>query len=332
MSILYKTPLMPFLPSPTPPLSSNNNFAYPIISFSHPSSSSPRCFSSLSEMDGTVGQCLYPLHRTKTIHLVRHAQGIHNVEGEKDNNAYLSEELFDAHLTPLGWRQVDNLRKHVYECGVNKKIELVIVSPLLRTMQTAVGVFGGERYMDGINAPPLMVENAGKSNHPAISSLHSPPFIAVELCREHLGVHPCDRRRSISEYRSIFPAIDFSLIESDEDVLWRADVREKDDEVAVRGQKFLNWLWTRKEKEIAVVSHSGFLYHTLRGFGNDCYPSVKSEICTHFANCELRSVVLVDRGMIGSDPATTNYPGKNPQGLDLPSDVAEEIQPQKRES
>ncbi|KAJ6685697.1 BROAD-SPECIFICITY PHOSPHATASE YOR283W-RELATED [Salix purpurea] len=332
MSILYNTPLMPFLPSPTPPLSSNNNFAYPIISFSHPSSSSPRCFSSLSEMDGTVGQCLYPLHRTKTIHLVRHAQGIHNVEGEKDNNAYLSEELFDAHLTPLGWRQVDNLRKHVYECGVNKKIELVIVSPLLRTMQTAVGVFGGERYMDGINAPPLMVENAGKSNHPAISSLHSPPFIAVELCREHLGVHPCDRRRSISEYRSIFPAIDFSLIESDEDVLWRADVREKDDEVAARGQKFLNWLWTRKEKEIAVVSHSGFLYHTLRGFGNDCYPSVKSEICTHFANCELRSVVLVDRGMIGSDPATTNYPGKKPQGLDLPSDVAEEIQPQKRES
>ncbi|KAJ6335397.1 hypothetical protein OIU78_012096 [Salix suchowensis] len=273
---------MPFLPSPTPPLSSNNNFAYPIISFSHPSSSSPRCFSSLSEMDGTVGQCLYPLHRTKTIHLVRHAQGIHNVEGEKDNNAYLSEELFDAHLTPLGWRQVDNLRKHVYECGVNKKIELVIVSPLLRTMQTAVGVFGGERYMD------------------------------VELCREHLGVHPCDRRRTISEYRSIFPAIDFSLIESDEDVLWRADVREKDDEVAARGQKFLNWLWTRKEKEIAVVSHSGFLYHTLRGFGNDCYPSVKSEICTHFANCELRSVVLVDRGMIGSDPATTNYPGKKP--------------------
>ena len=32
--------------------------------------------------------------------------------------------------------------------------------------------------------------------------------------------------------------------------------------------------------------------------------------------------------MIGSDPATTNYPGKKPQGLDLPSDVAEEIQPQ----
>lgn len=37
---------------------------------------------------------------------VRHAQGIHNVEGEKDHSAYMSYDLFDAHLTPLGWNQV----------------------------------------------------------------------------------------------------------------------------------------------------------------------------------------------------------------------------------
>ncbi|ONM19132.1 Phosphoglycerate mutase-like protein [Zea mays] len=78
-------------------------------------------------------------------------------------------------------------------------------------MQTAVGVFGGEKYTDGVNAPPLMVENAGHSGRPAVSSLNCPPFIAVETCREHLGVHPCDKRRSITEYRPLFPAIDFSL-------------------------------------------------------------------------------------------------------------------------
>lgn len=276
--------------------------------------------SSLSAMDSSVGQSLYPLHRCKTIHLVRHAQGIHNVEGEKDHKAYLSEELFDAHLTPLGWKQVANLKKHVDACGLSKKIELVITSPLLRTMQTAVGVFGGEGYMDGIDAPLLMVANAGKSSHPAISSLNCPPFIAVELCREHLGVHPCDRRRSISEYKLIFPAIDFSMIESDADILWKPDTREKDEELAMRGMKFLNWLWTRPEKEIAVVTHSGFLIHTLSAFGNDCHPSIKSEISKSFSNCELRSVVIVDRGMIGSDSSTTNYPGKIPSGPDLPSD------------
>lgn len=97
-------------------------------------------------MDTSSGQgILYPLHRTKTLHLVcgnfsfvhwsmlcfsysedhllnfksivnceliqsciqvRHAQGFHNVEGDKDPKAYLSYDLFDASLTPLGWKQV----------------------------------------------------------------------------------------------------------------------------------------------------------------------------------------------------------------------------------
>ncbi|GMJ02533.1 hypothetical protein like AT5G64460 [Hibiscus trionum] len=272
-------------------------------------------------MDVTSSPGLYPLHRCKTLHLVRHAQGVHNVAGEKDFSNYLSEEYFDAHLTPLGWQQVDNLRKHVHETGLSRKIELVIVSPLLRTLQIAVGVFGGEGYKDGT---PMMIENTGESNRPAISSLNCPPIVAVELCREYLGVLPCDRRKSISEYRHVFPAIDFSLIDSNEDNLWEANSREKKEEVPTRGMKFLNWLWTREEREIAVVNHRGFLRHTLSVFGNDCHPSVKSEICTHFANCELRSVVLVDRCMLGSYPATINYPGKFPNGLDLPSDVADE--------
>jgi len=37
---------------------------------------------------------------------VRHAQGFHNVEGDKNPDAYLSYDLFDASLTPLGWNQV----------------------------------------------------------------------------------------------------------------------------------------------------------------------------------------------------------------------------------
>ncbi|KAL9685154.1 hypothetical protein QQ045_022601 [Rhodiola kirilowii] len=260
------------------------------------SSSVALCSSSLSEMDSTAGPTLYPLHRCKTLHLVRHAQGHHNVAGEKNHDEYMSEEYFDASLTPLGWQQVDNLRKHVQACGLSKKIELVIVSPLTRTIQTAVGVFGGGDCTDGVDAPPLMSANAGDSNRAAISSLNCPPFLSVELCREHMGIHPCDRRRSITQYESLFPAIDFSLIENNEDVLWKADIREKNEEVAERGMKFLNWIWTREEKEIAVVSHSGFLYHTLSTFGHDCHPSVKSEITNHFANCELRSVVIVDRG------------------------------------
>ncbi|XP_062082703.1 phosphoglycerate mutase-like protein 1 isoform X2 [Humulus lupulus] len=193
-----------------------------------------------------------------------------------------------------------------------------------KTLQTAVGVFGGEGYTDRLDVVPLMAANAGNSKRPAISSLDAPPILAVELCREHLGVHPCDRRRSISEYQYLFPAVDFSLIESDEDVLWKATVRETIEEVTARGLKFLNWLWTRQEKEIAIVTHSGFLFHTLKALGDDCHPLVKREIGKHFANCELRSMVIVDKSMAGSDPSTTNYPGKIPSGLDLPSDAADD--------
>ncbi|XAR48471.1 hypothetical protein NMG60_11031297 [Bertholletia excelsa] len=265
-------------------------------------------------MDNAMGPSLYPLHRCKTIHLVRHAQGIHNVEAEKDYNNYLLPELFDAHLTPLGWQQVDNLRKHVQASGISQKIELVITSPLLRTMQTATGVFGGEDYVDGVDVPPFMAANTGNSGRPAVSSLKCPPVVAIEDCREYLGVYPCDKRRSISEYKSLFPAIDFSLIESDDDIFWKPDIREKNEEMAARGMKFLNWLLMRKEREIAVVTHSAFLTQTLSAFGNDCHQSIKSEMCKPFNNCELRSLVLVDRSMVGSVSSTTNYPGKIPSG------------------
>ncbi|KAH9295317.1 hypothetical protein KI387_038905, partial [Taxus chinensis] len=231
-----------------------------------------------TDMAKTPDSGLYPLHRCKILHLVRHGQGYHNVEGEKDFKAYMSPEFLDASLTPLGWEQVNNLRKHIGNNGIASRIELVVTSPLTRTMQTAVGVFGGVSYIDGDSSPPLMVAGVGKSNHNAISSSNCPPVIAVELCREHLGVHPCDKRKSITEYLPLFPAIDFSLVETDEDYLWKPDVREKIEEVAARGRSFFNWLLTRKENEIAVVSHSGFLTHTLASFGKDCNPSVRNEI------------------------------------------------------
>ncbi|KMS99618.1 hypothetical protein BVRB_1g021890 isoform A [Beta vulgaris subsp. vulgaris] len=249
---------------------------------------------------------LYPLHRCKILHLVRHAQGIHNVEGAEKYKT--SPELIDPCLSSLGWEQVQNLRKHVCATGLLQRIELVITSPMLRTMQTAAVVFGGGNHESEMSETPLMVGN-GKNDHSTVSSQNCPPFITQELCRERLGVNTCDKRGSISEYKSLFPAIDFSLIESDEDILWREDVRESDEELSARGVKFMKWLWTRKEREIAIVTHSAFLFQTLPEFGDDCHPSTKNEICKFFANSELRSVILVDKSLTGIDEVRTNYPG-----------------------
>uniref|UniRef100_A0A0A9C1B5 Phosphoglycerate mutase family protein n=1 Tax=Arundo donax TaxID=35708 RepID=A0A0A9C1B5_ARUDO len=237
-------------------------------------------------MEASADTALYPLHRCKTVYLVRHAQGIHNVEGDKDPSAYNSLALLDAHLTPLGWKQAECLREHVNKSGLAKRIELVISSPLLRAMQTAVGVFGGENNTDGVSAPPLMVENT--------------------------GVYPCDKRRTITEYRTLFPAIDFSLIENDEDALWEPDVREANDSVAARGIKFIDWLWTREEKEIAIVSHCGFLFRTLSMYSKECHPTIQEELSKLFENCELRSIMLVDRSVLGSDSSSWNYSGMIP--------------------
>ncbi|KAM7266423.1 hypothetical protein ACFE04_004320 [Oxalis oulophora] len=226
----------------------------------------------------------------KILHLIRHAQGIHNVQGQNDRNALLSHKLLDAQLSPLGLQQIDLLRKHVYGSGLLNKIELVITSPMTRTMQTTMGVFGQKV----IEEPSKTHENNG---HHKLSTSNCLPIVAVELCRERLGVNPCDQRRNISDYRSIFPQIDFSLIENDEDSLWKAEIREAKQDVAARGVKFLKWLWTRPEKEIAVVSHGIFLQQTLTALENHSPsdPSLQSELYKRFDNCEMRTVAIVDR-------------------------------------
>ncbi|KAM1014336.1 hypothetical protein ACFX2C_044333 [Malus domestica] len=91
-----------------------------------PPRSSVLCLSSPPDMDATTGPSLYPLHRTKTLHLVRHAQGIHNVEGDKDHAAYMSYDLFDAHLTPLGWSQYLPAVLDILYCIVNISVSLML--------------------------------------------------------------------------------------------------------------------------------------------------------------------------------------------------------------
>ncbi|KAL3698924.1 hypothetical protein R1sor_016946 [Riccia sorocarpa] len=267
----------------------------------------------------------YPLQRSKNIYLVRHGQGFHNVAGEMDFGAYMSPEFFDASLTSRGWQQVAALRNHVRSNGVASSLQLVVVSPLTRTLQTAVGVFGGDDILNGNSTEtPLMIDGVGKDKHKAVSSVGAPPFVAVEWCREHMGLHPCDQREPIRTYRSLFPAIDFSDVESDEDILWSATVRESQEDLIGRAKNFVKWILKRRETEIAVVSHSGFLRHLMSTFGDDCSSKVQSELHKYFQNCEMRSIVLVDkRAEEESKVPTKDFPGGIPSGADAPSDSVE---------
>ncbi|KAE8659223.1 Nudix hydrolase [Hibiscus syriacus] len=272
-------------------------------------------------MNTAAAQFPYPWQRCKIIHLVRHGQAMHNVEGDKDRKALLSDHLFDAQLSPLGLQQVCKLRNDVHASGLLKKIDLVITSPLYRTMQTAMGVFGSESQADGGNNDKFSAIPSG---------LNCPPIMAVELCRDRLGQRPCDMRRRVSECQDLFPSIDFTMasslaiiylsvfevcivfvyvlifdgmdqMDSEEDSMWNPDVRESEDEMAARMVLFMEWLWTRPEQEIVIVSHGIILQHILYVLGNDCHPTVRSALCKRFDNCELRSVVIVDKSLRVAD-------------------------------
>lgn len=259
----------------------------------------------------TFGVSMYPVHRSKVIHIVRHGQGYHNVAGELDHSSYMSWDFADASLTDLGWQQAEALHAHLDATGIMSQVELVVVSPLLRTLQTAAGVFGRPTLPEGESEESsLMTSGLGKSPHAAISRQNSFKFVANEWCREQNGVHPCDRRSDISFYKKSFPGVDFSEVETDKDTWWHETKRETAQELFARARGFVRWLLKRPESRIAVVSHSSFIFHMCHLFGAECSDVVRKEIQTGFRNCEMRSVVISDRLATGApSTAFSDFPG-----------------------
>ncbi|KAG4194010.1 hypothetical protein ERO13_A06G029900v2 [Gossypium hirsutum] len=239
-----------------------------------------------------------PSGACKTLHLVRHAQGMHNLESEKSRDPLTSFEFFDAQLSSQGWQQVRQKRKDVCANGLLKRIELVITSPMSRTLQTAVGIFHGEDQPELSDVTSYEEGNGRISDNDQQPTFNRPPIIALEVCRERLGKYECDKRGTISHYRSHFPAVDFSLIENEDDILWEANKREPFGDVLARGMKFINWLWTRKETEIAVVSHGVFLQEAFELINTNKYRALKVR-APRFENCEIRSVRISYESVMG---------------------------------
>lgn len=105
--------------------------------------------------------------------------------------------------------------------------------------------------------------------------------------------------------RRQYPAVDFSELASESDVMWRPNYRESHEELYQRGKVFVQWLLWREERRIAVVTHSSFIWHMMRLFGADCSPVVRKETQDGFTNCEMRNLVLVDQKAVA--PARCTY-------------------------
>ena len=164
----------------------------------------------------------------KVLYFIRHGTALHNVlfweQGEKVYSKYRD--------TPLVKKGVEEA-KHLGETWEDiDKIELIITSPLLRTLQTTDNIFCKKNI----------------------------PIIALDCVMEYSqGLDCCNHRKSITEYKPCYPNVDFSFIEDDIEKGWRHDRYETIEELDERVKEMIGFINTRKEKHIAIVSHSSYI-------------------------------------------------------------------------
>lgn len=167
---------------------------------------------------------------TKNLYCIRHGQALHNVLYKKyGSDIFLNLEYKDTLLTPLGHEQSINLSKTWKNLN---EIQLVVVSPLKRTLQTAQNIFNNKDV----------------------------PMIALDYCREFpLGLHTCNKRSSKDELSILYPNVDFSNLQTNYDELWFPNRLETKDELNNRIKQTLKFIESRPEKNIAFVNHNSFI-------------------------------------------------------------------------
>jgi broad specificity phosphatase PhoE len=168
----------------------------------------------------------------KTILCIRHGESTFN----RAWRATPVDPLhFDAPLSETGHQQVREARPTLADVPV----EIVIVSPLTRALQTAVGLF---------------------ADHPT-----APPMLVTHLARERVE-NSCDVGRSPALLATAFPTIDLAHLD---DVWWHAEGTPDERGICVeplevvdaRVAEFRSFLLERPERVIAVVAHGTFFFH-----------------------------------------------------------------------
>ncbi|KAL3674893.1 hypothetical protein V7S43_000819 [Phytophthora oleae] len=221
----------------------------------------------IAQLEKPEGSASVP-RRLKVVYFVRHAQGVHNAAADEvgaerwESGVAFEEKYLDADLTPFGVSDAQSKGPGSVKAELEKgmpPIERVVVSPLSRAIQTAQNFFAKDQVPET-------------------------PFVCIESCREILGCHTCDKRRSVSELKLKFPDVDFSAIKDEDDKLWTATHRETDEEMQARAREFLLELFQEvPERNVAVVTHSGFM---------ESVCAVVLGVRIHPANCEVIPLVL----------------------------------------
>ena len=255
----------------------------------------------------------------RTIHLIRHAQGWHNIDELEAEAAFkagaaswhgldlrdqkhiaLREEFgiawtlleqvsgrkyHDPHLTPAGREQAYALRSQL-RGDPTFALDAVALSPMRRTIETAL-----------LGLPQL----EGASTAFAWAHDHDPPrpppMVANDLLRERCAHFMPDSRLSRTELARQYgglganATIDFSQVEEDDTPFLEGKERHEPEigspMLASRALLALRWLASlpRGYERIAVVSHCHFL-----GAITGLYPESVRQ--AKFSNAERRTAIM----------------------------------------
>ncbi|KAJ7154174.1 histidine phosphatase superfamily [Mycena filopes] len=155
---------------------------------------------------------------TKRIHILRHGQAMHNVQ-----RGY---PLRDPPLTDQG-------RDEARAVALSFRPDLIICSPMTRTIQTALAIF-----------PDLLTQSGPNSN------------IALEIWPDLRETHEaiCNKGVSRATMAAAFPQLDFSRCSEEWDYEAHSAVG-----ATARAMRVRALLAERTEQNILLVGHRGFI-------------------------------------------------------------------------
>ena len=182
--------------------------------------------------------------KMKNILCIRHGRAAHNVLNDKiGEKACFLKESYDAPLVEEGIIQAKELGKNSKQL---MNIDVVFVSPLTRTLQTAENIFEKNKKVR---------------------------IVALDKIKEFpQGIENCNKRRNRIELKEKFKKVDFSLLDSDSDQMWREDRYEKIEELKERIDEFTKYVINENANNIAIVSHNNFLKELLfQNCGDETY-------------------------------------------------------------
>lgn len=181
---------------------------------------------------------------TKTLYCIRHGTAYHNDMFWTRLGSQVYEYFHDTPLTMRGIMESEMLGKNWENI---QNIELVVTSPLMRTLCTTENIFRNRDV----------------------------PIIVYDGIKEHpQSLDWCNLRSSKTILTERFPYYDFSDIKTENDMEWQRNKLPIDvefEQLNSRIEKFKQWILARPENNIAVVSHSSFLGQMMFGkIGDEC--------------------------------------------------------------